>query len=289
VDSTNELLLDSVQSSKGDVLDIDELLSDEAAMGALRAMLKAEMAAAQSSGAAAAAATTRQQPARPRNRAFDSDEYDSSALESLMDSDSNSLDDIASESAKSLLLESQEIAEHILHEHEGDSMLQGQQHGKRGDKKQNGSSSSQSINSSFKLKLPAFAAGGKSADKSSQRQQQGRPSKGNPANGAAASSNGSRGGNSGQGSRRSSGGDESGGSDGVSKGRGKLSADSAIGRVCETTGGVPVVVLRKGKARLFEMGSPMVSLTGSMPRGGRCTGGGGGVVGWLVGWQLCVG
>lgn len=267
VDSTNELLLDSVQSSKGDVLDIDELLNDEAAMGALRAMLKAEMAAAQSSASGTAAATARQQPARPRNRAFDSDEYDTSALESMLDSHSNSLDVIASDAAKSLLLESQEIAEQILQEHEGDSMLRGQQRSStRGDRKQNSSnSSSPSKDSSFKLKLPAFAAGGKNSDRGSQQQQQqqGRASKGKPTN---SSSSSSRGGSPGQGSRGSSGAD-GGGSDGGSKGRGKLSVDTAIGRVCEAKGGVPVVVLRKGKARLFEMGSPMVR-----PGCGRCGG-----------------
>jgi hypothetical protein len=59
--------------------------------------------------------------------------------------------------------------------------------------------------------------------------------------------------------------------------------------VCETKGGVPVVVLRKGKARLFEMGSPMVRLTGSMPRGGRCTVGGGGVLSSLLFPQLVPG
>jgi hypothetical protein len=37
-----------------------------------------------------------------------------------------------------------------------------------------------------------------------------------------------------------------------------LSPDTAIGRVCEAQGNVPVVVLKKGKARLFELGSPMV-------------------------------
>lgn len=37
-----------------------------------------------------------------------------------------------------------------------------------------------------------------------------------------------------------------------------MSNDSALGRVAEARGGVPLVVLKQGKARLFEMGSPMV-------------------------------
>jgi hypothetical protein len=269
-----------VQSSKSaDVLDIDELLNDQEAMGALRAMLKAEMAAAHTpaaSGAAAAAApnsSSRQQQARPRGRAFDSDEYDASALESVFESsEADSMDDMAQDAANTLLQESRHIADHILHEHEGDGMLDTQQ-------RRNSSSSSSSskpsssrqakdASSTLKLKLPAFAAGaGSKADKASQQQQQ-QQGRGSKASRPANSSSGGRS-NGSQGSSRSSRGSSSadgsgsdGGSSDSSSSRGprRLSADSAIGRVCEAKGGVPVVVLKKGKARLFELGSPMVGL-----------------------------
>jgi hypothetical protein len=277
IDSTNDLLLDRVESpggQRGDVLDIDELLNDEAAMGALRAMLKAEMAAAHSTTsttaaaatAAAPAANTQQPPARPRNRAFDSDEYDSSALESMLDTDNNSsVDFMAQDAAKSLLLESQEIAEHILHEHENDSML-GKQQGRTGSK-QPTSSSASSQGGTFKLKLPSFAAGGNSSDTRTQQQQPGRADKGKSGsnNRSSSSREGSGSGQQGRGSRGApaAGGSSSGGRDDSSSssstGPRRLSNDSALGRVAEARGGVPLVVLKQGKARLFEMGSPMVS------------------------------
>lgn len=252
IDSTNELLLDRLEAgNKGDALDIDDLLNDEAAMGALRSKLMAEMAAAhRSSGGGAAGSNSNNSSVkpRPRNRAFDSDEYDSSALESVYEADS--MDALAQQAANKLASESQEIAEHIIQEHKGDGMVDQQQPNKRS--KQSRSSNS-STSAGFRVKLPAFSAGDRGdADRPSKQQQQGRNSRGKEPGGSSSSStnSSSRSGSQGQGSRRV-----------IDDHRGprQLSADSAIGRVAESKGCVPVVVLKKGKARLFEMGSPMVS------------------------------
>jgi hypothetical protein len=174
---------------------------------------------------------------------------------------SNSVDFMAQDAAQSLLLESQEIAEHILHEHENDGML-GKQQGRKGGK-QSSSSSGNSQGSTFKLKLPSFAAGGNSSDSRTQQQQSGRADRGKYE--AGSRSSGSRDGSaSSQQGRGSRGASPAGGSSGDrddSSGSGprRLSNDNALGRVAEARGGVPLVVLKQGKARLFEMGSPMVS------------------------------
>jgi hypothetical protein len=258
-----------VQSTKGDVLDIDELLNDEAALGALRSMLRVEMAAAgqQQSGQKQQQQSGQRrdsQPgSRPRSRAFDSDEYDSSALESMLEAEgASSVDDVAQDAAQSLLRDSRDIAEHILHEHEGDSMLDEQQQRRNSSKKQG--SSSQSKDGSFKIKLPAFAVGGDKGSKPAQQQQQqpstqgGGSNKGKSGSGSSNSSGGSSS-SRGAGQGAAAAGGSSGGSKDSSTGPRRLSPDSAIGRVCEAQGNVPVVVLKKGKARLFELGSPMVS------------------------------
>lgn len=271
VDSSNELLLNSVQSTKGDVLDIDELLNDEAALGALRSMLRAKMAAAgqQQSGQKQQqqSGQRKEQPgSRPRSRAFDSDEYDSSALESMLEAEgASSVDDVAQDAAQSLLKDSRDIAEHILHEHEGDSMLDERQQRRNSSKKQG--SSSPSKGDSFKLKLPAFAVGGDKGSKPAQQQQQPAQGRGgnNKSKAGSDSSNSSSSSSRGAGQRAAAAGGSSGGSKDSSSGSKdsstgprRLSPDTAIGRVCEAQGNVPVVVLKKGKARLFELGSPMV-------------------------------
>lgn len=253
IDSTNELLLDRLEAgNKGDALDIDELLNDEAAMGALRSKLMAEMAAAHRSGAGASNSSSNSSvKPRPRNRAFDSDEYDSSALESVYEADS--MDALAQQAANKLASESQEIAEHIMQEHKGDGMVDERQPNKRS---KQSSSSNSSTSGGFRVKLPAFAGGDKGdPDMRSKQQQQGRNSRGKAPDGSSSNSS-SRSSSQGQGSRRV-----------IDDHRGprQLSADSAIGRVAESKGGVPVVVLKKGKARLFELGSPMVR--GQQPHG----------------------
>jgi hypothetical protein len=257
------------------LLDIDALLADEGAMSALRSKLQAEMAeahgrAGSSAGSAPGGGRVNSSSSRSNisssSRAFDSDEYDYLALSTVADA-GGSVDEMAQNAADRLAHESADIAQHIAHEHGRDHILDGQlpraagrQSGGSSSSKRSSGNASEARGASFAgVKLPSFAAGGQQQlqqqrggrgarnDSRNDRRNDGRNSSsssssraGDPSSGGGGSDSGSsRGGGSGGGSR-------------------PLQGDTTIGRVAEAKGGVPVAVLKQGKARLFESGSPMV-------------------------------
>jgi hypothetical protein len=203
------------------------------AMAALRARLLSQMAAAhpEAGGAAAASAagpsvqTSSTQSSR--GRVFDSDEYDLSALET--GTELESVDEIAQEAAHKLAANSHDIADHIIAEHQDDHMID--------DVISANSRRSSAVQQQQQQQL------GRGANKSKQQRPSGEQPSSRPSSRAPGSSSSSSSSCSGSGSSK----------------RGKLAGDTAIGRVAEALQGVPVVVLRKGKARLFEAGAPMVS------------------------------
>lgn len=199
----------------------DALLNDEEAMKMLRTKLLSEMAAARGQ-------TTVRVPAdpAPRSRVFDSDEYDLEALDAT-ETQSDSIDEIAQEAAHKLALESSDIAEHIIADHQHDSMIQNTAKQQRNKQKQQDN-----------------------------RQQQPADFKQSRSRSSSTSSTDST--SSKQGQQQKSSNDGSSSSRGGGTGPPQLAGDTAIGRVAASKSGVPIVVLKKGKARLFEAGSPMV-------------------------------